>query len=133
MSDCTCASMTLLVIFCYLCETFLSRKSVGFHGLCRLQICCLCRRTLTATKSTFLSSSSCTLPQPASPSLCFPGVVSVRLGVLPPVGKSKGTARKRGKRSHRGGERGVAGIAGGSQILPDQCKEGNLAKKPEHL
>lgn len=51
-------------------------------------------------------------------------MVSLRLGVLPPVGEGERAARKRGKRGGRGGDGGVEGIEGGGQNVPDQRKEG---------
>lgn len=118
--------MCVCVWLCVVCvKPVCQRRMWDFMQTCSvgLQICFPCHSSLTATKSTFYLSESLRLtpPQPASLSLCLLGVVSLRLGVLPPVGKSKRAARKRGKRSDGGGDGGVEGIEGGSQIVPDQC------------
>lgn len=60
-----------------------------------------------------------------SVSLCILGLVSVRLGVLPPAGKGKGATEERRKGSNGGGGGGVDGTKGGCQVVSDQCEEGN--------
>lgn len=76
----------------------------------------------------------CLYPPPSSITshsyyLSLSGVVSLRLGLLPSVGKTKRAARRRGNNQERGGRGGEEGAEGGRQVVPDQREEGNSQRK----
>lgn len=112
VSDGLIVCVCVRVIPCHMCETYLSKKDVGFHAdmLCKgYKSVSLVTAHLLQQRTLSLCLNLCTSHslQPTHLSLCLPGVVSLWLGVLPPVGKSKGAARKRGKRNDGGGEGGA--------------------------
>lgn len=93
--DCVCVCV---------CETSLSKKDVGFHANMLhegYKSASLVTAHLLQQRTFSLSLNLCTEhPPPTHLSVSrLSGVVSLWLGVLPPVRKSKGAARERGKKS----------------------------------
>lgn len=102
----------------FLLSQLTSSSSIAQHFLLLWIAAPPLARSLAASSSLSLSHSFILSPS---------GVVSLRLGVLPPAGKGKGAARERGQDGRwGGGGGGEEGVDGGSQVVPDERQEGNF-------